>query len=246
MFRFNRLQIRQIAEYLLPNPVVCSDGCKLDSCRALSVFLGRCALAGTLFQLQLLFGGDICFISLHSSNSCLILEGSTSAISQLIKTVKGILYNFALRAFRNFEWTRRRIQVLLGGTRALINSPIYAAIDGSGIRVSRASGLNGPFNMGQELDYNGYGQTHKIRVVGIFHFDGIGSTILGPYHGNSNDAAICVVENFYDRLKQFHEELVQDEVVRERPLIVGSIVCLFEIFCLFPIQEIWGLSALKI
>jgi hypothetical protein len=70
MFRFNRLQIRQIAECLLPNPVVCSDGCKLDSCRALSVFLGRCALAGTLFQLQLLFGGDICVISLHHSNSC--------------------------------------------------------------------------------------------------------------------------------------------------------------------------------
>jgi len=56
--RFNRVQIRQISEFLLPEAVVCTDGCRLDRSRAFALFLGRCTLAGTLYQLQMIFGGN--------------------------------------------------------------------------------------------------------------------------------------------------------------------------------------------
>jgi len=140
----------------------------------------------------------------------------------MIKAVRRLLYAYALKTFRSFAWTRRRLQLLLDASRSLLNSPVYGAIDGSGLRVARAGGVGGSFNTGQELDYNGYGQAHKIRVVGVFLLDGMGGTILGPYHGNTNDAGIMIEEDYYDKLHDFHTQAKNLLNLPERPLLVGT------------------------
>jgi hypothetical protein len=140
----------------------------------------------------------------------------------MIKSVRRLLYGYAIKTFRSFAWTQRRLPLLLDASRSLPNSPVYGAIDGSGLRVARAGGVDGPFNEGQELDYNGYGQAHKIRVVGVFLLDGMGGTILGPYHGNTNDAGIMITEQYYDRLRDFHTHAMNQLHLPERPLLVGT------------------------
>jgi hypothetical protein len=174
--------IEKCAAALLPETVVGNAGCSCDRLQAFCLLLFRLAYPIRWEDVRYWFGGK-----------------SVAWLSIIFHATLEILHRIAQAALLSFS--PDLIDRVPGYVEAMENvcgMGAWGALDGDHVNICR------PVH-GQRAFYNGNGQGHTIRALGIYAPNGLCELLFGCVPGSASDLNMWADSNLEPRLGRFHD-----------------------------------------
>ncbi len=173
--------LEKCAAALLPETVRGNAGCSCDRLEAFCLLMFRMAFPVRWADVRIWFGGK-----------------SEAWLSNIFHATLNLLHAVAIRVLLSFSPALLdRVPAYVAAMEHVCQMPAWGALDGDHLNVCRPT-------LGQRAFYNGNGQGHTVRALGIYAPNGLCELLFGCVPGSASDLNMFNDADLERRLGIFH------------------------------------------